>query len=338
MRLKNFFFMGKKFLTDVQLSRQIYPIYHDNHSKILGYYYFLIDEKGMISGKHQALIKEFDKDGIPLNAPYIDVEDKNLDYYPISIGQYGLSVFHTYLDTNSEEKKLHFLRIANWFYTNHIYDDRLGAFWETRIPKPEYKIFKPWKSAFAQSRALSVLLRAWQITQNTKYLDLCRQALIPFMFDIKDGGVTAFRNEGSPFYEEYVATEPTMVLDGHIFSLLGLYDFVRAVPETLDRENHKLSSELFSEGVNSLIYWFPKFDLGFWLKFNLCRMEHYPDIDPCTIGYLRLIRSQLHLLHILTSNDEYKLLQLKIEEYDRLSNIMRMLPYKYKALKELKRL
>jgi hypothetical protein len=338
MKLKKIFFMGKKFLTDIQQSRQIYSIYYDNQSNVLGYYYFLIDEEGMKSGRYQALIKAFDQDGIPLNAPYIDVEDKNLDYYPISIGQYGLSVFHTYLDTNSEQKKLQFLKIADWFYNNHIQDKRLGVFWETRIPKPEYKIFKPWKSAFTQSRALSVLLRAWQLTGQTKYLDLSKKALIPFMFDIRDDGVAAFRNEGHPFYEEYVATEPTMVLDGHIFSLLGLYDFVRAVPETLDTDNYKLSHALFDEGIDSILYWFPKFDMGFWLKFNLCKMEHYPDIDPCTIGYLRLIRSQLQLLHEITSKDEFKLLQLKIQQYDHVGNILKMYPYKYKALKKLKRL
>ncbi|MCK5076947.1 MAG: hypothetical protein KAR38_11260, partial [Calditrichia bacterium] len=33
-----------------------------------------------------------------------------------------------------------------------------------------------------------------------------------------------------PFYEEYTAEYPTLVLNGHIFALFGICDFVRAFP------------------------------------------------------------------------------------------------------------
>ena len=50
--------------------------------------------------------------------PFLDVEDSDFHYYPISIGQYALALFHSYLDTRNEEKKAHFLRIADWFVAN----------------------------------------------------------------------------------------------------------------------------------------------------------------------------------------------------------------------------
>lgn len=331
-------FMLNKLWADFKRPRNLYPIPENLHSQKLEYYYFKFSEKELLNGTHQALLKSFDKDGIPLNTSYIDVEDSKLHYYPISIGQYGLAVFHAFLETNSDEKKLHFLKFADWIFNNVMLDEKLGAYWLTNIPKPEYKVENAWKSAFSQSRALSILLRAWQITNNEKYLDLCKKALIPFTYDISDGGVSANLNTGFPFYEEYVASEPTMVLDGHIFSLFGLYDFVRAVPESIDSKHHNLAKSLFNDGVKSLIHFLPEYDMGFWLRFNLCKMDHYPKIDPCTIGYIRLVILQLKILFNITGNKSILEFQKKIFDYDNIFNIIKMYPIKYNALKDLNRL
>ncbi|MBU1679649.1 MAG: D-glucuronyl C5-epimerase family protein, partial [Bacteroidetes bacterium] len=271
------------------------------------------------------------ENGVPLNTSYVDVAEPRLHYYPISIGQYSLAVYNSYVETGSEEKKEHFMRIADWFVINAVQGSNLGAYWLTEIPKPEYKVFSPWKSAFTQSRAISVLLRAWQITNEEKYLSIAASALNPFKFDISQGGVSVIRNS-TKFYEEYVAAEPTLVLDGHIFSMLGLYDFIRAVPE------NQLAKDLFNDGINALIKFLPEFDMGYWLRFNLCQMEHYPQIDPCTIGYLRLVLIQLKLLYEITKNDEFIKYYNKFKRYDKPGNILRMYLVKYKALKKLNRL
>lgn len=331
-------FMLNKMWDDFKRPRKIYPIPENLSSQNLDYYYFKFSEKELLDGTHQALLKAFDENGIPLNTAYIDVADPKLHYYPISIGQYGLAIFHSYLESKSEEKKNQFLKIAEWFCDNVTLDDTLGAYWLTDIPKPEYKVVKPWRSAFSQSRGLSILLRAWQITNNIKYLNLCNMALLPFKYDINDGGVSANLNAGYPFYEEYVADEPTMVLDGHIFSLFGLYDFVRAVPKEIDAENYELAKSLFENGIKSLINFLPDYDMGFWLKFNLCKMPHYPKIDPCTIGYIRLVHLQLNVLYKITNNSFLLDFQKKISGYDNLANIIKMYFIKYRALKTLNRL
>lgn len=241
-------FMLNKLYHDLKSSGDVYKISSDLHSQKLGEYYFLFEED---PAKLNRLITGFDENGIPVNSPYIDVKNAENHYYPISIGQYGLAVFNTFILTNSDEKKAHFIRIADWFMDNKTTDAELGTYWFTDIPKPEYKIKEPWKSAFTQSRGISVLLRAWQQTGNEEYLETAKSALIPFTFDIKAAGVSAFTKFGK-FYEEYVASEPTMVLDGHIFSLLGLYDFYRAVKPDIDERGNKLAKELFDEGLNSL--------------------------------------------------------------------------------------
>ena len=214
----------------------------------------------------------------------------------------------------------------------------MGVFWLTEVPKPEYKVYKPWKSAFVQSRGLSLLLRAWQITGDEKYLDASKKALVPFTFDILQNGVTAHLLDGKPFYEEYVAAAPTMVLDGHIFSLLGLHDFVRAVPQEKDAKNHKLATQLFEDGVQSLIEWLPKYDLGFWILFNKCELSHYPQNDPCSVGYLGLVVNQLNLLHKITRREEFIKYHHKFKNYKKWTNILRSYYLKFKVLRKINRL
>ncbi len=332
MNPKKILFMLNKLYHDITSTGERYRISKDLYSEKLGEYYFLFEED---TQKLNRLITGFDDEGIPVNSPYIDVENPKTHYYPISIGQYGLAVFNSFILTRSDEKKNHFIRIANWFYSNSLTDDKLGTYWLTNIPKPEYKVEQPWKSAFTQSRAISILLRAWQITNDEKYLAPAMSALLPFTFSIKDGGVSAFSKHGK-FYEEYVAAEPTMVLDGHMFSMLGLFDCYRAL-KNHDPSTSSLAKDLFDEGLTSLIQWLPEYDMGYWLRFNMCNMEHYPETDPCTIGYLKLIIQQLELLFRMTGNQDMDNYMKKFSGYDKLFNKLRMYPVKYNALKKLNR-
>ena len=175
MKIKKVIFMLRKLLRDFNTNRKI-EINMDNQSETLGYYYIKFDED---IAKLNRLIHSFDNNGVPLNTTYIDVEDTKLHYYPISIGQYGLAIFHSWLKTHSEEKKVHFLRIADWFMNNRTDHSELGCYWLTEVPKPEYHVHQPWKSAFAQSRGISILLRAWQVTGDDAYLKVATQALQP---------------------------------------------------------------------------------------------------------------------------------------------------------------
>lgn len=288
--------------------------------------------------KLNALIADFDDDGVPLNTTYIDVEEKKLHYYPISIGQYALAVFHTYLDTKDEAKKAHFLRIADWFYSARIEDDKLGVYWLTDVPKPEYGVTEAWKSGFSQSRGLSVLLRAWQLTGDEKYLSVAKKALIPFTYDIKEGGVAVDLMADSAIYEEYVAAKPTRVLDGHGFCLFGIYDAVRAITSEVDEEFHQLAQELFNKGVKGLERRLPDYDMGYWMKFNICELDFYPENDPCTIGYLRLVTAQLQILHQISGLAILDTYAKKMKGYDRLPNIIKMYKEKFTALKKMNRL
>lgn len=330
--MKKIFFMIQKILRDIFV-RQMSPIGSIEGEKLGSYYFrFILHKK-----KVNRLIADFDDNGVPLNTTYIDVEEKKLHYYPISIGQYALAVYHSFLDTNDEDKKALFLRIADWFFESRIEDKELGVYWLTDVPKPEYGVTEPWKSAFSQSRGISILLRAWQLTQDDRYLQAASKALIPFTIDIAKGGV-AVDLDTAPIYEEYVAAKPTRVLDGHGFALFGIYDAVRAITPEVNQEVHLLAKTIFNKGIEGLVLRLPDYDMGYWMKFNLCELDFYPENDPCTIGYLRLVQAQLKILHQITGNEILATYADKLKRYDRLPNIVKMYRQKFTALKKMNRL
>ena len=328
-KIEKTIFMLKKLRRDIFRKKVIYELAPDVHSPELREYYFVMDEAQLRAGYSQNF--HFDADGIPMIPTYIDVAERKLIYYPISIGQFGISIFHTYLKTRAETDKQRFLKIVDWFYDNRSRDARLGDYWLSDVPKPEYRVFEPWPSAFAQSRGLSILLRGWQLTGESKYFDAATAALKIFRIPAAEGGVTTFTDAG-PMYEEYPAPFLTAVLDGAIFSLFGLFDYIRAV------KDHGEARELFDAGITALRGNLPKYDLGFWIRYNLCNQPFYPKLDPAHLAYFRLIMTQLELLHRMTGDAFFRDIAEKWRKYDRLPNILRMYWLKYRALKKLNRL
>lgn len=332
MRLKKMLFMGQKLSRDLAALRQKRKLQLEVQQAQLEAYYFVFAED---LKQLNRLITDFDENGVPLNQAYVDVAEKEIHYYPISIGQYGLAIFHSYLASRSEQKKAQFLKIADWFLAHAEHEPGLGAYWPTYIPKPEFGIPKGWKSAFAQGRGISICLRAWQLTGQQKYLNIATESLQVFTLDIAEGGVSVRRDTPGAFYEEYVADVPTRVLDGHIFALFGLFDFVRQGPEVPGAE---LANRLFQEGITGLKQLLPAYEMGYWLRFSLCERPNYPVDDPCTIGYLKLIVDQLTVLHAMTGDAFFADKAKQYQTYLKWPNIFRMYVNKFKSLRKLNRL
>jgi heparosan-N-sulfate-glucuronate 5-epimerase len=331
-KLNKIHFMLRRFIKDLckPLTFQIQDPKRMKNKK-LEEYYLLFDENDMQQQKGGQKSFEFDKDGIPIVPSYIDVDDNEFHYYPITIGQYGLSLFHSYLKNKTSENLKHFLKIADWFMENKSTSEKLGDYWLTYTKKPEYRIDGPWKSAFSQSRAISILLRAFQETKKHEYLDTAINSTKIYSISSDSGGVCTYYDKNILF-EEYTANFNIGVLDGAFFSMYGLFDLIRVRPELDDVK------ELLSDGVSGLINLLPRYDLGYWIKYSLTEAEFYPNPDPATRGYYYLILTQLQILHYLTGNEEFHIFYKKFLNYDRPINIYKMYKNKYAALKKMNRL
>jgi hypothetical protein len=323
--------MFKKVVEDFNRGSDFYEISDDFDSPKLGEYYLLFDEDVVRSRKVQSLIADYDENGIPLNRPYIDVSSDGLVYYPITIGQVGLSIFHSFLKTQSDNDLKRFLHFADWFVENGDETNNLGIRWLTDIPLPAYQNPGPWQSAFSQSRAISILLRAFQHTQETGYLETAQKALVSFTIPVSKGGVMS-QTEWGPFFEEYPADVPVLVLNGHIFSLFGLFDYTRVFPKD------SRCKSLVNDGINSLLLSLSSFDMGYWSRYNFCKAEFYPKTDPATISYHRL---HIILLKVVNQFKENSILTeyiKKWENYIGILNFVKASYWKYKALQKLNRI
>jgi hypothetical protein len=243
----------------------------------------------------------------------------------------GLAVYHTYLKTKSLNDQKRFLKFVEWFFNHATIDEKLGARWLTDVPLPQYKNPGPWQSAFAQSRAISILLRGYQLTEEDKFADMAEKALISFTKSVSEGGVTSFTEQG-PFYEEYTAKKPTLVLNGMIFSLFGIMDFTRVFPENME------AKKIHDDGISTIRSILPEFDLGFWSRYNLCKADWYPQVDLATLGYQRLHICQLEVMFNYTHDTIYQYYADTFKEQYKLSNIIKMYRSKYISLKQLNRL
>ena len=94
------------------------------------------------------------------------------------------------------------------------------------------------------------------------------------------------------WYQEYPTEPPAYILNGFIFSLLGLYDFWQAtlaVPDMSDENNR--AQQLFSEGLESLVAVLPLFDTGSGSVYDL-RHFTMPGTPP------KIARWDYHALHV----------------------------------------
>jgi heparosan-N-sulfate-glucuronate 5-epimerase len=285
-------FFVSKFLRDLWNPLRYARNIDDVHGARLGRYYLVFDEDELKQGGSQDF--HFDAEGIPIIPTYVDVAPRRLHYYPISIGQYALAIFHTWLRSGLEEDLRRFLRIADWFVEHQALD----GCWYAQIEVPTYRLAAPWPSAMAQGRGLSVLTRAWQCTSDEKYIEGARHALAAFSVPIARGGITDTYG-GRTTYEEYPARPAPHVLNGMLFALFGLWDLIRTGP--CDGR----APEIFEDGVATVEALLPLYDTGWWSLYDLYHLEVPTRRNPCTAHYHDIHIKQLMVLHAITGREAF---------------------------------
>ena len=119
-------------------------------------------------------------------------------------------------------------------------------------------LFPNWYSAMGQGQAMSLLTRAYLYTKNSVYLTAALKATKLFKIKSRDKGVlTTFMNQ-YPWFEEYPTSPSLFVLNGFIYSLLGLYD----LKLTAGPQDGAEAAELFDQGMRSLKAMLPLYDSG----------------------------------------------------------------------------
>ncbi|KAG7283791.1 hypothetical protein CRUP_034415, partial [Coryphaenoides rupestris] len=151
-----------------------------------------------------------------------------------------------------------FFAASDWLVRNQ--DERGG--WPIMVTRKLGEGFRPlepgWYSAMAQGQAMSTLVRAYLLTRDQAYMAAALRATGPYKTASAQHGVKAVFMNKYDWYEEYPTVPSSFVLNGFIYSLLGLYDLSETAGEKQGRE----AGLLFSRGMESLKAMLPLYDTG----------------------------------------------------------------------------
>jgi len=245
----------------------------------------------------------FDKRGIPLLNYYGKIGKQ---YNPIAIAQYALGHYNLYFNTKRNCHLDVFLKQADWLVEN-IKGNEFGVpVWLHNFDW-EYKeiLRNPWYSGLAQGIGISVLVRAYNTTKDGKYLDTADKAYLAFENDINKGGVIHWDKKGSPWIEEYILSPPTHILNGFIWALWGVYDYLLLLKE-------KNARKLWDNCLETLKKNLEKFDIGYWSLYDLSQTKIKNLASPF---YHKLHIVQLEVLYRLSKIEIFKEFSQKWERY-----------------------
>lgn len=183
-------------------------------------------------------------------------------YNPVTVSQYALANYNYYVNTGKKQYKQMLLRHSNWLVEHQEITPKGFGIWYYNFVWRPYQCKNPWVSAMAQGQAVSLLVRAYALTQDKSYLKSARLAVDAFEYSVDKGGVRFTDKDGNVFYLEYASELHPCVLNGFIFSLLGLYDYYQTT-------GSRKALKLFNEGIQTLEVRLKDYDTGDWTYYDL---------------------------------------------------------------------
>lgn len=194
-----------------------------------------------------------DSAGIPI----VQTDSGRRFSFPITVFQKGLGHWDCYLlsaESSSDERDK-FLAIADWAVRTL---DQKGGWpcWDqlNRGTTTPY-------SSMAQGEGLSILARAYQLTYQESYRCAAFIAKDAMVNSRSGLGVARQTPEGLVL-EEYPGSRMPAVLNGWVFSLMGLHDFELAFPGSA-------TQALLEDCLSAFVATLPRYDTGYWSMYDL---------------------------------------------------------------------
>lgn len=264
----------------------------------LGEYYMLFAEKAEYPGAR-------DVSGIPM----LDYHGQiGLQYNPIAIAQYGLGNYNLFRRGGDADRRKKFFLCADWLVA-HLEPNLHGlAVWNHHFDWEYRNTLKaPWYSGLAQGQGISLLVRAHVESGDVRYLVAAQHALACFYHPMTEGGVAYTDDRGDLWFEEYIVSPPTHILNGFMWASWGIYDYFLA---TRDRG----VQDLFSRAVQTLVRNLDRYDLGFWSLYEQSGTR-LPMV--ASAFYHRLHIVQLRAMQRLTGEEKFACIADRWEGYTR---------------------
>lgn len=212
--------------------------------------------------------------------PKSSTERGELILFPVAIFQYALGLYDLYLESGDCHYLLKFKQCLDWTLDSQTQEGAWNNF-SYIYPDNPY-------GAMAQGEGVSVLLRGYIEFNDVKYLNAAKSAIDFMLRSVEDGG-TADYNDNKLILLEYTHLSP--VLNGWIFAIFGLWDYVLVSEDKSYEQKLNLTLSSLKETIN-------KFDNGYWSLYDLSNNIASP-------FYHILHIALLNVLYDLTGESEY---------------------------------
>ncbi len=230
---------------------------------------------------------------------------------PEAAFQFALGLHNQFYVTNDKIWLDKFFKYVNYFISKQSNDGMWNYEFDWFTSK------KPWNSALAQARGASVMLRAWLYSKDIIYLEAAKKALSKFSIPTSENGfLHHFKEENCFYFEEYPKI-PTGVVNGFMASLIGIWELNYWIKE-------KWTSELWSQGIDSLQKMLPYYTTGWWSIYD--RDYATPIVNVNSPRYHLLEIDYLRVLSILAESS------FLAEVYKTRREQYRNLSFRYTAL------
>ena len=200
--------------------------------------------------------------------------------FPVAIFQYGLGAYDLYLASN--ESDCRYLRkamqCAEWALSKQGASGEWNNFF-FRFPQHPY-------GAMAQGEGASLLLRAYAVTGEKRFLTAAQKAIDFMLKPLCEGGAS----DGDVLMEY---THLPAVMNGWIFAWWGLYDYVLAT------HNESHYKEKLEKSCKALEEQLPAFCNSYWSMYDLAGHIASP-------FYHHLHIAQMQAMYKLTGHDIFR--------------------------------
>ena len=200
-----------------------------------------------------------DANGVPM----VDYRGSiGLQYNPTTIAQFALSSYDEYVISKENKYLQYFNDQVSYLKSNFVElsDKTIGYPYNFYLA--DYDLAPPWYSGLAQGQIVSVLVRSYFLTSNPELLDLIQKTLNLMVQPKEEGGLLTHTPEGGVWIEEYPSQNPSLVLNGFVFAIFGLADYLSIF------HKHEAIGNLYEDSLISLKESIKYYDTGDWLKYS----------------------------------------------------------------------
>lgn len=191
---------------------------------------------------------------------FVEFDDKFFAYHPVFYSQRIIKNGLVYLNSGNKE----YLYTAEKYFDKLMSGAEVSKYGHYIFPYPFEFYFtermKPnWYSGMAQGQVLSALSVLYKIKPKAEYIKIAKNILSTFLYlkEYNNPWFTLVDQDNYFWIEEYPSKVPNHVLNGFIFSVLGVYDALVNIP--LNDEEINLCSIILNSSFKTLIDKFPNF-------------------------------------------------------------------------------